>query len=115
WVFASAKSRMRGALRFPTHHGWQSKLSAPSSDRFAATFSHEGRRGAEDVEAAAPAKRAPLSPGGRGDGGEGGAEPVGHTARAYATSLFFSIIPASACTCRSAMPISRRCSAVLST
>ncbi|WMT91827.1 cobaltochelatase subunit CobN [Pelagibacterium sp. H642] len=48
--------------------------ASPSSDRFAATLSHQGRWEAELVEASELAKRAPLSPGGRGDGSEGGAE-----------------------------------------
>jgi cobaltochelatase CobN len=97
------EGRMRGAQRFGEHAGESFGASSepPSSDRFAAPFSHQGRRGAGGgeavelarrnyaaaVDAAGPAQGAPLSPGGRGDGGEGGAEVEGGYPLASGTAL----------------------------
>ena len=61
-----------GGLALPTADFAVS--APPSSDRFAATFSHQGRRGVEFAESSELTKRAPFSPGGRRDGDEGGAE-----------------------------------------
>jgi hypothetical protein len=45
-VSAGRSSPSREALSFNHKEACVWKLSAPSSDRFAATFSHQGRRGA---------------------------------------------------------------------
>jgi len=65
----------------------------PSSDRFATTFSHQGRRVAECVEAAEPTQRAPFSPGGRRAGDEGGAELATNVKVGFQAGLADRVFP----------------------